>query len=205
MVRSACLAAGAVATVMLGGACASNHADEMQSDEQVLALSESAGAAALDKRFTTDRTTVTYGEDGTVTGGKRSQFEGKKQVAFGGDWDGKSYQKPEYQKTWWGGKKKSSTKQFVNNQDGSRFRADSLMMGRSAPQAGQRSAYDGKSAGTGGYHTGTARETGREAVPRSSGAGNDWLRGTEVQPRIIGYKQQQNMEIEETKKLLGRD
>lgn len=208
MFRSVGLVAGVAATVLLGGACASKHPEVTEAPEQILAMSENEGRAALEKKFAMDPrdpTAVTYGEDGTVTGGRRSQFEGKQQIAFGGDWNGKSYQKPEYEKTWWGGKRKAK-QSYVNNQDGNRFRAESLMMGRSAPQAGKQSNLDGRSAATGGYQAGAARESGGKSVPRPSDARTDWLRSTAVQPKIIGYKeQQQQLEMEETKRLLGRD
>ena len=205
LVRRACHTAAALTMVLVCGSCASDQAEGPESPEQIIAMSESEGAYALEKKFAMDKGAVTYGEDGTVTGGQRSQFEGKKQVAFGGQWDGKNYENKRYEKTWWGGKREKVAKQYEGNVDGSRFQAESLMMGKSASLDGKRSRYAGQDAPTAVYDVGSPREAGRGSVSRPTNVHTDWRRSVFPQPRITGYKQYQEREVEETRRLLGRD
>jgi hypothetical protein len=205
MVRWTCHAAAALALVLLCGSCASDKGGDPEGSEQIIAMSEGEGAYALEQKFAMDKNAVTYGEDGTVTGGQRSQFEGKKQVAFGGQWDGKNYDNKRFEKTWWGGKRERVAKQYEGNLDGSRFQAESLMMGKSAAQDGKRSRYAGQGAPTAVYDVGSAREAGRGSVSRTTDVRTDWRRSVFPQPRITGYKQYQQREVEETRKLLGRE
>ena len=205
MVRGACQTAAALGLVLLCGSCASDKGGGPEGAEQIIAMGEGEGAYALEKKYAMDKNSVTYGEDGTVTGGQRSQFEGKTQIAFGGQWDGKNYYTKRYEKTWWGGKREKAAKQYEGNVDGSRFQAESLMMGKTATQDGRRSRYAGRDAPTAVYDVGSAPEAGRSDVARTTNVHTDWRRSVFPQPRITGYKQYQQREVEETRKLLGRE
>jgi len=171
---------------------------------QVLALSESAGAAALDKKFAMQKGDVSYAEDGTVRGGKRSQFEGKRNVAFGGDWGGQSYGKKQYGTSAWGGSRERATKEFDKGEEG-KFRFASLFGGRKSAQSGQRSTYDGKNRAKETVKTGAAYEVSRPSIARPEDAKAAWRRSVYPQPRIETLADVQRMNVEETRRLLGRD
>lgn len=203
--RRACQVALAGGLALLCGACSAfKSGGGGVEDEAAVTEEERKG---FDKYLidTKNPEVVSYGEGGAVTGGKRSHYEGKNQIAYGGEWDGKRYEKQEYEKTWWGGKKKKPMKAYAGNQDGSRFQVESLMMGKTANQAGKRSTFDGRGIASTKYTTGNARETGVNDIARTSDARTDWRRDAFPRPRIRGYKQQQQLEIEETRRLLGRD
>lgn len=172
---------------------------------QVLALSESAGAAALDKKFAMQKGDVTYGEDGSIKGGQRSQFEGRRSVAFGGDWGDKSYGKKQYGKAaWGGGDREMAGKSFDKGRDG-QFRFASLFGGKKSAQAGQRSAYDGKNRVKETVRTGAAREASGSSLAKPADAKAAWRRSVYPQPRIESLADAQRKNVEETRSLLGRD
>ena len=160
---------------------------------------------ALDRKYAMQKGDVQYDEHGGVSGGKRSQYEGRKQVQFGGEWAGKSYDKKQYEKrSWWGGKK-VETKQYAGNQDGSRFQTASAYGGQNATAEGQVSRLDGRQARTATYRVDAATEAGVSGVAKPSNAQADWRRDVYPKPRIMSYKDYQEKSISETRSLLGRD
>lgn len=172
---------------------------------QVLALSESEGTAALDQKFAMQKGDVNYSEDGTVSGGRRSQYEGKKQLAFGGEWTGQSYGKKEYGKTSWNGSSDRATKSYDKGDGDSRFRSTSWLGGKASTQDGKRSNYDGRKKVTESVGTGAAYEESRSTIARPQDAKASWRRSVYPQPRIETLSDVQKKNVEETRSLLGRD
>ena len=171
--------------------------------EQVLALSESAGAAALDKRFAMQKGDVEYGEDGSLKGGKRSEYEGKRNVAFGGNWGGKSYGKQQYDKAAFSGNRQWTAQSF-NKGEAGKFRSNSSFGGQRSVQANQRSNYDGKNRVTSTLGTGVATEASRASLSKPVDAKAAWRRSVYPQPRIETLADAQRRNVEETRSLLGR-
>lgn len=202
---------GSLAALVGGGLALSSCATSSSAGageafpEQVIALGEGEGATALDRKFAMQKGDVQYDEHGGVAGGKRSQYEGQKQVQFGGEWAGKTYDKKQYEKrSWWGGKK-AETKQYAGNMDGSRFQTASALGSQTAAADGQRSRLDGRQARTATYRVEAATEAGVSGVAKPSNAQADWRRAVYPKPYIMGYKDYQEKSISETRRLLGRD
>lgn len=195
----------AAALGLLLASCAKDSGPERPPEsEQVLALSESAGAAALDKKFAMQKGDVTYGEDGSIKGGQRSQYEGKRSVAFGGDWGDKSYGKKQYGKTAWGGDREMAKKDFAKGEEG-KFRIASWFGGKKSAQAGERSPYDGRNRVTEQVQTGAAYEASGASLAKPADAKAAWRRSVYPQPRIESLADMQRMNVEQTRSLLGRD
>ncbi|MDA0766870.1 MAG: hypothetical protein O3A87_05420 [Verrucomicrobia bacterium] len=203
---------GSLAALVGGGLALSSCASSSSSPgageafpEQVIALGEGEGAMALDRKYAMQKGDVEYDEHGGVSGGKRSQYEGQKQVQFGGEWAGKTYDKKQYEKrSWWGGKK-VETKQYAGNMDGSRFQTASAYGSQNANADGQRSRFDGRQARTATYRVDAATEAGVSGVAKPSNAQADWRRDVYPKPHIMGYRDYQEKSISETRSLLGRD
>ena len=192
------------ATLLMASCSKDKELGRPPEEGQVLALSESAGAAALDKKFAMQKGDVSYAEDGTVRGGKRSQYEGKRNVAFGGEWGAQSYGRSEYEKTAWGGSREREKKSFDKGEEG-RFRFASLFGGKKSAQAGQKSSYDGRAREKETVKTGGAYEGSRTSIARPQDAKAAWRRSVYPQPRIETLADVQRMNVEETRSLLGRD
>lgn len=201
--RLAALAGLGVVLVSCSGGGSSSPVDD--GPQQIIAMSEGEGALALEKKFTIQKGDIEQDEHGALTGNKRSPYEGKRQVQFGGEWQGKSYEKKQYEKSSWWGSKKKDVKTYAGGEDASRFRKDSRYASQSARQEGKRSGYDGQSARGGNYRTTSARESVVSGVSRPSDAKVDWRRDAYPKPRIMGYKDYQKHSIEQTRSLLGRD
>lgn len=199
------LMGGALFLTSCSSGSSSGGSSSGSGSDQIIALSEGEGQLALERKYTMQKGDVEYTEEGGVTGGRRSQYEGKKQVQFGGDWNNESYAKKEYEKkSWWGGKKVEK-KSYSDGADGSRFQTASAYGSKDANQAGQRSNYDGAKARTATYRTDAANESGLAGVSKPSNPQSDFRRGVYPKPRIVGYKDYQEKTIEQTRSLLGRD
>lgn len=185
----------------------SSSSSPIEGSGQVIALSEGEGTLALEKKYGMQKGDVTYGENGGIAGGKRSQFEGREQVQYGGNWGGKKYgQQKELGKQSWWGSKKAQVKNFNGVQNADQYKTASRFGSQNANQNGKNSNYNGQqSNASGNYQTGTANEVGQANVARPSNARTDWRRDVYTAPKKIDYKDYQERTIEETRRLLGRD
>ena len=157
--------------------------------------------------FQYDKSDVQLGEKGSATegmivGGRRSQFEGRRQVAFGGEFDKKTYSARSYQAPKWTGGKSYQTSKYTGSTDGSRFQSSSRFNAQSAREGSQQSGLAGRTVDTGGYDTGGAYAGQGDSVDRvESRYGSERY----PSPRIIPYRKYQQMTIEETNRILGRE
>ena len=158
--------------------------------------------------FQYDQKDVQFGEEGSdtegrIVGGRRSSFEGKKQVAFGGEMDRKAYNAQRYQAGTWDGGKNYKTANYSGNTDASRYQSQSRYGAQGAREAAQQSGYDGRALDSQAYQTGAARE-GQLSQLSSPGSVENGRR-LDNAPRIIPYRDYQRMTIEETNAILGRE
>ncbi|NNM29689.1 MAG: hypothetical protein HKO57_09205, partial [Akkermansiaceae bacterium] len=150
-------AGGIVATVVAAGlvSCAS---------ERSVTSTSRAAASGIDRYMLADGD-IRYGEagssqEGQLVGGKRSQFEGRRQTAFGGEVTAAALQKKNYAAAGWTGSKEATTKSYAGRTDGDRFRWSSLFGKRKAREAAGESTHGSKGFATSGYRTATAAESG---------------------------------------------
>ena len=151
---------------------------------------------------------VQYGEkgsdsEGMIVGGRRSQFEGKKQVAFGGDLDKRAYSANRYKAQKWDGGKNYKTNRYGGNTDASRYQTQSRYGAQGAREASRQSGYSGQGVDTPAYATAGAREG--DVSQLASPGSRESTQRYGSQPRIIPYRDYQRMTIEETNSILGRE
>lgn len=199
------VAGGMVSCASSGGS--SSGGEAAAESGQVIAMSEGAGTLALEKKFLMKKEDMKLTKEGLLAGGgKRSQYEGKKQVQFGGEWGSESYQKQEYEKksSWWR-RKKADVKDYSGSEDGSRFQTDSRYANRNARQSGQESRFANADARTGVYEVDAANEARRGAVKSEANA-YAASRGEAIpDPVVIDQDEYGRQSIQKTRSLLGRD
>lgn len=136
---------------------------------------------------------------------KRSSFDSQRDSPF----FSRKIKKDEYKtgdytkKSWWGGKEDYGTDSYEGNTDGSRFQ-------KKARQEGQVSRNDGQDAGLSqSYGTNTldrqgAREGQYSAVGRPNSAYVEADRNSYPSPSVIGWQEQRNMSVDDSRGILGR-
>lgn len=174
--------------------------------DKILALSEAEGAAALEDRYAFNKDKdIEFDEHGNFSGGKRSQFEGRKNVAFGGGIGTASYGTKNYSTKGWSGNTAAGKKMYEGSTDGSRFQTASQFQGTSATQMAQRSRFEGSNAPTSRYKTRKANETTRAAVEKPTDGWTDFRRRVYPKPLIMSEADYKEMTVEQTRSILGRD
>ena len=141
----ACLALSALAVVSCGslGKDKEGKTARHTGGRQVVALTEGAGASALEERFAYSKEDIQRSEDGTITGGKRSRFENRRFVAFGGGVGKAGYPKPTYETPTWSGTRSISPQTYRGVPDASRFQTASRYDGATAAAAGRTARASG--------------------------------------------------------------
>lgn len=173
---------------------------------KVVALTEGEGAAALEDRFAFSKSDIKRDEQGNLVGGKRSQYEGRESVAFGGGVGTASYQGNEaFRARQWSGNREAGRGSYSGDTDGSRFQRSSRFRGTSASQLAQRSRFEGAPARTSTYQAGNAREDAGKPLDRPGNAYTDYRRRVFSQPQIMGREDYERMTVEQTRSILGRD
>ena len=177
--------------------------DEILLEEESIARSGSPVDKTL-ADFQHQESDITRGESGQLVGGKRSQFDGKRSVAFGGGVGTASYAKPVYNAPGWSGDTSRKRKTYAGPTDGSRHHTSSRFSGSTAAASGSRSRYAGASAATGNYRTSRATETAQASVSKPRDAKTHYRRNVYPQPTIFTQDEYTRMTIEQTRNILGR-
>ena len=151
------------------------------------------------------RRNVEVGEDGTIMGGKRSQYDDASSNQFR-----KNYKTPDYLKKGYATKKWQGQRDFsAGSFEGRTVAREGGQASRWADSASRestlRSRADGNSYATERFQTGSAREGGFEAVTRTPNAEAAYRQRTWGEKWEIftpeGYR---DMTVAETRGLLGR-
>ena len=174
-------------------------------DKQVIALDEGSGYNALVDRFAFDPKSLKRDEKGNFVGAVRSQYDGQRNIAFGGDVGKTVYGKKQYNSPTWTGNKQAPTQSFSGPTDGSRFQTTSQFQGTSASQTAQRSRFQGTTARTSNYRTGQAGEGNARPVDKPTDAWTDFRRAVYPQPPKMSRAEYEKLTVEETRSILGRD
>lgn len=201
--------AAALAVVMLASSCSKDQAGGSKpagrKSGQVLALSEGAGAKALEDRYGFQKGDIKRDENGNFVGGKRSQFDGKRHITHEGGIGTASYRKSAYQAPQWTGKTEARTWDYQGNTDGSRFQTQSRFQDTSARQSGQSSRFHGQAAATSTYQTDAAAANAARRLDKPSDAHTEYRRRVNPDPLIISKEDYDRLTIEQTRSILGRD
>ncbi|MFP6867161.1 MAG: hypothetical protein VCA35_14560 [Roseibacillus sp.] len=176
-------------------------------DKQVIALGEMEGEKALEERFAFDPRSLKKDNRGNFVGAVRSQYEGRRSVAFGGGVGTAtdSYKTNRYSAPGWKGITRANTKVYGGNTDGSRFQTPSQFRGTSASQTAQHSRFQGTTARTNNYPAGTAHENSSQRLAKPTDAWTDFRRRVFPQPSRMRKAEHDRLTVDETRSILGRE
>ena len=176
-------------------------------DKQVIALGEAEGFNALEERFAFDSRSLKKDKKGNFIGPVRSQYEGKRDISFGGGVGKAVYRAGNYQSPEWKGKGhgQARTKSYPGKTDGSRFQTPSRFQVTSPSHLARKSRFHGRRAGTGVYKAGGARERDTSPVDKPSDGYTDFRRRVFPEPLIISDDEYNRRSVEQMRNVLGRD
>lgn len=115
----------------------------------------------------------------------------------------KAYQTRSYEKTSWWGERNFQTQAYPLRQDADRFQQPFSRAGQSAREAG-RDAGLNRVHPTNPYATRAAREAGTARLARPADAETEQRRHGVDPPEIIDWREQRQMDIQQSKSILGR-
>ncbi len=136
---------------------------------------------------------------------RRSSFESKGESPyFKGEYAKKEYKAGEYAKKSWWGNKTYESKAYQGDTDGSRFAKTSRFDG-SQSRDGGKVAREGGTYQTDAYATGKANETGKKRLDHPSDAETDIRRRVFTPPPVVDWESQRNLDMRQTRSILGRE
>lgn len=147
---------------------------------------------------------IQKGDDGRVTGGKRSQFDTRTESAYAANQNLPNYMKKSYQKKAWSGERSYETGSYQTSSYGDSGKR-TWFGGKKAGEASQVARASGRNYATGSYRTGSANEAG-QIVPTGPNAyaesrtQDGWGRT----PTVYSLTEYRNLTVGQTKSLLGR-
>jgi len=146
------------------------------------------------------------GTDGStkVVSKKRSQFEGSQASGFNKSFQGKNLQVNEVEKAPWWGRKGYEKQVWDGGKAANEGSKRSRFGSRKSTLAGRSARGAGKSYGTGGYKTGAAYEQGTSRLGKPQDAITENRRADYPDPVIIGWEKKREMDMRQTKGILGR-
>jgi hypothetical protein len=148
---------------------------------------------------------VERGDSDSITGGKRSQYDARKQSAYAkANGTLPAYLQKSYQKKAWAGGKDYSTGSYQTGSYGDAGKK-SRFGGRKSNESNQIANASGQNFSTGSYRTGSANESGRGIQKKSSAYTesrnkNGWGRT----PTILSEGEYRSISMGQAKSLLGR-
>jgi hypothetical protein len=155
--------------------------------------------------FTFKPEDVLQGDDGTVTGGKRSQYDSRMESAYAkANSKVPSYMQSSYQKAAWSGGKNYGTGSYKTSESDQGAKK-SWFGGRKSKESSKVARASGQDFSTGSFQTGSANETGRTVKTGSnayaeSRSGNAWA----GKPVILTEGEYRSISMGQAKSLLGR-
>jgi hypothetical protein len=145
---------------------------------------------------------IQQGDDGRITGGKRSQFELKSEAAYARA-NATAHLQRSYQKQDWVGVRDYSTGSYQTESYGDSERK-SWFGGRKSRDADQVANLGGRDYSTGSYRTGQAAESGQVRATGSSAYVDEQARDGWRRIPILENKEYRSLTLGQAKSLLGR-
>lgn len=135
---------------------------------------------------------------------RRSEFESRgNATAFDKQVGKKTYQTRTLERKSWWGNQSYQTQSYQGKTDGSRFQQPFSEAGQSAREAGRDAGLQRPYA-TNTYTTHAAREASSQRLSRPADAETQERRETFTPPEIIDWQEQRQMDIQQSKSILGR-
>ncbi len=154
--------------------------------------------------FAFKKSDVEQGDNGLITGGKRSQFEQRASSAYANaNSKAPAYLQKSYNKQTWAGAKDYSTGSYKTSGYRKSGRK-SWFGGRESSQSKKVASAAGKGFGTGSYRTGNATESGRAVSTGSSAYVDRQARDGWRRVKIIESDEYRSLSMGQAKSLLGR-
>lgn len=123
---------------------------------------------------------------------------------FTGAYGKQEFSSKRYDKKAFWGKKDYAKTVYSGNTDGSRFQTRSREAGKGAQENVLNSSDSGRRFATNEHTTGAARETSTTGIQAVSDTDTDNRRRAYKQPKVVGWKNQHGLQIDDTKDMLGR-
>ena len=185
--------------------CSSSSSDSGLEPE-----AQGATVTKIDKKgknnpFAFNNEDVEKGDNGSITGGKRSMYDTQAESAYAkANGDLPDYLQRSYQKKAWAGGKNYSTGSYQTGSYGESGKK-SWFGGRKSNEASRVAGATGKDFSTGSYQTGSANETGRSVRTGSNayveGRNSDGWGRT---PTIFSASEYRSLSMGQARRLLGR-
>ncbi|MBL49525.1 MAG: hypothetical protein CMP28_11315 [Roseibacillus sp.] len=173
-------------------------------EKQIIALGEGEGSAALEERFAFDTRKLKKNKSGNYVGAVRSQFDGKKNLSFGGGIGKSTYRAGRYSASEWSGVSEVPAKSYRGKADASRFQRSSRLQGASASHLARSSRFQSRQKATSPYRVSDAREGQSAGLEKPTDSHTDFRRRVFPEPPIMS-REDYNRSVEDTRRLLGRD
>lgn len=173
--------------------------------ERIIALDPASGEAALYNKYAFDPNSLKRDEQGNFVGAVRSQYDGQKNIAFGGGIGKAAYKTKRYNSSEWTGRKTAVVPEFSAETDGGRFETRSRYQGARSSQDGERSRFQGATARTSSYRTGNAVEGSSQRLDKPTDAWTDFRRAVYPQPPKISEADYNKLTVDQTRSILGRE
>ncbi|MDG2401328.1 MAG: hypothetical protein P8M04_12225 [Akkermansiaceae bacterium] len=184
--------------------CSSSNKDTGLESEAQGARTVTISKDGSNNPFAFKKGDVEQGDNGLITGGKRSQFEQKASSAYAdANANAPAYLKKSYNRQTWAGPKDYSTGSYKTSgfrQSGQK----SGLSGRKASQTNKVANAGEKGFGTGSYVTGNASEGGRKVSTGSSAYVDQQARDGWRRVKIIESDEYRSISMGQAKSLLGR-
>ncbi len=173
-------------------------------DKQVIALEEGEGFKALEERFAFDARSLKKDKQGNFIGPVRSQYEGKRNVSFGGGVGKAVYQAGNYQSPRWKGRRQARTTSYQGKTDGAHFKTPSRFQVTSPSHLARKSRFQGRTLEAGAYKVSGAPESKVGPVDKPTDGHTDFRRRVFPDPPIISDEEYNRRSVEQMRDVLGR-
>ena len=186
--------------------CSSSSSDESGlTPEREGARQIQIGEDGSNNPFAFKKEDIQQGDNGSITGGKRSQYSTELESAYAKvNREVPSYLQSSYQKTAWSGGKNYGTGSYETSAS-QQAQKKSWFGGRKSQEAQRVARASGRDFSTGSFRAGSASESGQSAPTKKSAyaesrAGNAWAR----KPVILSEGEYRSISRGQAKTLLGR-
>lgn len=198
------LVVGGLVVLSACGGSETSGAGDALGENRIIALDESSGQAALEKKYADFGNVLETDEDGNMRiakGVKRSSFEGKEVARIGGA--KKEYSFKRYKKKEWGRDKRYSANEFSGKKE-SRWQDAEWFLRKEAQGASQTAREAGSSYGRKSYTTDSAREMNSDGYGNLAEAQSQFSGEQAPEPLIMSQSEYEQLSVNEVNRRLGR-
>lgn len=184
--------------------CSNSDSESGLTPEPTGARQVEIGRDGSNNPFAFNKEDIQRGDDGSITGGKRSQYDSLADSAYArANADAPAYLQKSYHKEAWAGGKDYSTGSYKTGAN-SNAGTTSRFAGRQSDSSNKVARAGGQTFGTGSYGTGRANENGRTMATGTSGYVDEQARDGWRKVKILEGNEYRSISMGQAKRLLGR-